>query len=66
MVLWCAIHRVHHKFTDTEKDPTDIRRGFMFAHITWVFKHTPECKKALDTIDMSDLTADRDVMFQKK
>lgn len=64
MVLWCAIHRVHHKFTDTEKDPTNIKRGFIFAHITWFLKHTPECtKKELDRADMSDLTADRDIMF---
>lgn len=64
VLYWCRVHRVHHKYADTEKDPTDINRGFLFAHIFWVFRHTSECKKALQTVDVNDLLTDKDVMFQ--
>lgn len=66
MIFWCVTHRTHHKFTDTEKDPTNIKRGFWFAHLFWLLTTTPECKKARESIDISDLTSDKDVMFQHK
>ena len=34
---WSADHRVHHRFTDQEQDPYNIRRGFFFAHVGWIF-----------------------------
>lgn len=33
---WSSDHRRHHAFTDDEKDPYNIRRGFWWAHIGWV------------------------------
>ena len=30
---WCSDHRQHHRFVDTQKDPYNIKEGFMFAHI---------------------------------
>ena len=63
---WSRVHRVHHKFADTDKDPTNINRGFLFAHIYWVFRYKPECQKALDEIDLRDLESDEDVMLQYK
>jgi stearoyl-CoA desaturase (Delta-9 desaturase) len=40
-ILWCIDHRHHHAFTDhPEKDPYSIKRGFLWAHIGWLFfKH---------------------------
>ncbi len=34
---WCSDHRRHHKAVDTEDDPYNIKKGFFFAHMGWVF-----------------------------
>ena len=34
---WCTDHRNHHRYTDTDRDPYDIKKGFWFAHIGWIF-----------------------------
>ncbi|HEV7701222.1 MAG TPA: fatty acid desaturase [Pyrinomonadaceae bacterium] len=33
---WIATHRIHHAFTDTDKDPHSIRPGFWWAQIGWI------------------------------
>jgi stearoyl-CoA desaturase (delta-9 desaturase) len=64
---WVRDHRVHHKFTDTDADPHDVRRGFFFAHMGWLcVKKHPEVKNKGRLVDMSDLEKDSVVMFQKK
>ncbi|XP_018058551.1 PREDICTED: acyl-CoA Delta(11) desaturase-like isoform X1 [Atta colombica] len=64
---WARDHRVHHKFTDTDADPYNARRGFFFSHIGWLLirKH-PDIVIKGATIDCSDLMQDPLVMFQKK
>ncbi|XP_062510141.1 acyl-CoA Delta12-desaturase-like [Corticium candelabrum] len=64
---WSRDHRTHHKFSDTNADPYNARRGFFFSHMGWVVcrKHPDVIKKGR-TIDMSDLDADPVVVFQKK
>ncbi|GBN10045.1 Acyl-CoA Delta(11) desaturase, partial [Araneus ventricosus] len=44
---WCRDHRVHHKFTETDADPHNIKRGFFFAHMGWLMckKHPDVAKK---------------------
>jgi len=37
-IKWCSDHRDHHKYVDTEKDPYNIKRGFWYAHILWIFQ----------------------------
>ncbi len=37
LIEWCTDHRNHHRYTDTEKDPYNIKRGFWYAHIGWLF-----------------------------
>jgi stearoyl-CoA desaturase (delta-9 desaturase) len=37
ILQWSASHRVHHKHVDKDWDPYNIRRGFWWAHILWVF-----------------------------
>lgn len=67
VIHWARDHRVHHKFTDTNSDPYNSRRGFFFSHIGWLL-----CKKHPDVIengkkvDMSDLENDPLLQFQKK
>nr|AGO45840.1 acyl-CoA desaturase HvirGATD [Heliothis virescens] len=64
---WVRDHRVHHKFTETDADPHNAKRGFFFSHIGWLMvrKHKDVFEKGA-TVDMSDLEQDPIVMFQKK
>ena len=39
---WVATHRIHHAFTETEKDPHSTRPGFWWAQIGWIFKGTAQ------------------------
>ncbi|GBM82379.1 Stearoyl-CoA desaturase 5 [Araneus ventricosus] len=39
ILRWCRDHRVHHKYTETDADPHNIKRGFfsvriVYSHIT--------------------------------
>lgn len=63
--IWSRDHRLHHKFTETDADPHNIKRGFFFAHMGWLCcrKH-PEVKEKGKTIDMSDLDQNSIVQFQ--
>jgi len=33
---WSSLHRVHHQYTDTERDPYNIKEGFFYAHVGWI------------------------------
>lgn len=33
---WCRDHRTHHKFSDTDSDPHNIKRGFFYSHMGWL------------------------------
>ncbi len=37
---WVATHRIHHKFTETDRDPHSTIPGFLWAHIGWILKGT--------------------------
>lgn len=37
---WVATHRIHHAFTETERDPHSTRPGFFWAHLGWIVKGT--------------------------
>jgi stearoyl-CoA desaturase (delta-9 desaturase) len=59
------MHRPHHKYTDTEADPTDINRGLFFGYISWLWlPQTPEAQKAMEDVDLDDILKDKEVMFQ--
>ncbi|KAK9483947.1 hypothetical protein V1527DRAFT_239642 [Lipomyces starkeyi] len=61
---WSAGHRVHHRFTDTEKDPYSVRKGLLYSHMGWmVFLHNP---KKSGRVDITDLNADPVVRWQHK
>nr|XP_011467769.1 PREDICTED: palmitoyl-monogalactosyldiacylglycerol delta-7 desaturase, chloroplastic-like isoform X2 [Fragaria vesca subsp. vesca] len=36
---WVSVHRSHHQFTDTVKDPHSPVRGFWFSHIGWTLDY---------------------------
>jgi stearoyl-CoA desaturase (Delta-9 desaturase) len=66
-ISWSRIHRIHHKFVDTDADPHNSKRGFFYSHIGWIMLEThPETLKAEKKIDMSDLTSDPILSFQHK
>ena len=64
---WSRDHRLHHKFTETDADPHNSRRGAFFAHVGWLLtrKH-PDIFLKGKTIDNSDLLADPVVYWNKK
>jgi stearoyl-CoA desaturase (delta-9 desaturase) len=37
---WVATHRIHHQFTEQERDPHSTRPGFFWAHIGWIIRGT--------------------------
>ncbi|XP_076285440.1 acyl-CoA Delta-9 desaturase-like isoform X2 [Lasioglossum baleicum] len=64
---WVRDHRVHHKYTDTDADPYNARRGFFFSHLGWLLvRKQPDVFKKGATIDISDLNNDPIVIWQKK
>ena len=64
---WVRVHRTHHKFSDTDKDPVNINRGFFHAAIGWfLIEQPPECAIELERIYMDDVKADSDLNFQLK
>ena len=64
---WARDHRIHHKFSETDADPHNATRGFFFAHIGWLMvrKHPDVIEKGRK-LELSDLKADKVVMFQRR
>ena len=60
---WCTDHRNHHRYTDTEKDPYNIKQGFWYAHIGWLF--TLDISQR-DFTNVDDLKQDPLVRFQHR
>ncbi|KIJ61753.1 hypothetical protein HYDPIDRAFT_115572 [Hydnomerulius pinastri MD-312] len=61
IIWWARGHRAHHRYTDTDLDPYNARRGLFWTHIGWViFK--PRCKHGI--VDISDLKNNHVVMWQ--
>jgi stearoyl-CoA desaturase (delta-9 desaturase) len=64
---WCRDHILHHKYSDTDADPYNSKRGLFFSHMGWVFikKHDDVISKG-KSIDSSYLLNDSVVKFQLK
>lgn len=64
---WALDHRVHHKYTESDADPHNAKRGFWFSHVGWlILTPHPDVVEKRIAVDMSDLEADPIVMWQKK
>lgn len=63
---WSRDHRIHHKYSETDCDPHNAKRGFFFAHVGWLLitKH-PDVISAGKKLKLSDLEQDPVVKFQK-
>jgi len=64
VLKWASDHRRHHSYVDTGKDPYNIRFGFFYAHMGWIFYKTPKGELSRD--NAKDLLADPDVMWQHR
>lgn len=67
IIEWSRDHRTHHKYSETDADPHNARRGFFFAHCGWLLvrKH-PDVKEKGRNIDLSDILADPVCTIQRK
>ncbi|VDM39964.1 unnamed protein product [Toxocara canis] len=67
IIEWSRDHRCHHKWTDTNADPHNTKRGLFFSHMGWLLvrKH-PEVKRKGAQLDLSDLYSDSILMFQRR
>jgi stearoyl-CoA desaturase (delta-9 desaturase) len=41
-INWVTTHRIHHAFTETDKDPHSPRDGTYWAHMGWIFRGTAQ------------------------
>jgi stearoyl-CoA desaturase (delta-9 desaturase) len=60
---WARDHRNHHRFVDTDRDPYNIQRGGLWAHVLWVFYKEPA---DADFDNVPDLLANPRVMWQHR
>lgn len=52
---WGHSHRIHHRYTDTNRDPYDARKGFWYSHMGWMLtKPNPKYKARADISDLID------------
>ncbi|XP_046592300.1 stearoyl-CoA desaturase 5 isoform X2 [Neodiprion lecontei] len=64
---WVKDHRIHHKYSETDADPHNAKRGFFFSHIGWLMvERHPEYLRRQKELDLSDIIADPVVMFNRK
>lgn len=62
-LTWCTDHRKHHRYTDTDQDPYNVKKGFWYAHIGWLFYLG---SKKHDFSNVQDLMGDELILFQNK
>ena len=64
---WINYHRVHHKYTDTDADPYNAKRGFFFSHVGWLLlrKHR-QVHIQISKLDINDLKADPVLVYGEK
>ena len=60
---WASDHRNHHLYTDTEKDPYNIKQGFWHAHMGWLFTLDGDAR---DYSNVKDLSNNQLLKFQHR
>jgi len=35
-IQWVGLHRIHHAFADTQRDPHNSEDGFWWSHMSWM------------------------------
>lgn len=67
LLQWVKDHRSHHKFTDTDADPHNSKKGLFFSHWGWLMmtRHS-EVQRQGAKLSKSDVLADPVVRFQTR
>lgn len=61
---WAAVHRHHHRHSDTELDAHSPRmRGFLYSHVGWIFDRRHQ-KTEMDAVP--DLARHRELVFLER
>ena len=65
VLVWCARHRLHHRFVDdVERDPHSIRTSFWHAHIGWMLRRWTS--STVDFSQVPDLERDPLLKWQHR
>lgn len=64
ILWWSSSHRVHHSYVDKDWDPYNIKRGFWWAHILWIFYRNDERDETFE--NAKDLLQNKIVMWQHR
>lgn len=40
-ITWVGVHRMHHKYSDTPRDPHDANQGLWWSHMGWLLYDPP-------------------------
>jgi len=54
---WGRNHRIHHRYIDTDMDPYNATRGFVYTHLGWMIMK--QDYEILGNVDISDLNASK-------
>lgn len=66
-ISWVTTHRLHHAFTDTDRDPHSPQKGVWWSHIGWIFSGTAQNQpQAVRERYSPDLLKDRYLVFIDK
>ena len=66
-LAWVTTHRVHHAFTETDKDPHSPKNGTYWSHIGWIFRGTAQNQSQATIQRYSpDLLRDKFLVFIDK
>lgn len=64
---WVLLHRIHHKFFGTDKDPYDHNKGFLYSHVfSYLMTDIPDQEKFEKDIDMRVIEVDKFVWIQRR
>jgi stearoyl-CoA desaturase (delta-9 desaturase) len=61
---WGRNHRIHHRYIDTDKDPYNATRGFVYTHLGWMLMK--QDYGILGRVDITDFHYNKIVMTQHK
>jgi len=61
---WSRNHRAHHRYTDTDKDPYNARRGFLYSHLGWMV--VKQKASSVGYADITDLNRDPMILWQHR
>lgn len=61
---WAQEHRVHHRYTDTDKDPYSIKKGLFYSHMGWLLLKPKSQKRGY--ADVTDLDGDPIMVWQHR